>query len=325
MLIDLDGPRTRHTVSVADGPAVTVAEGCLERVVGNSNVGYSNVGNDVSKAVASGEAFTTKACVENDGPNIGPSFVVSLVGKKIGHQRLPRRRAELSTHSPQSARFPIASRPRMDSCESTRRPSIGGIMQVVITSRNVEMTTALRELTTEKVTRVTKYLPGMEKAEVRFSEERNKRISNNEVCEVTLHGHGHHVRAKASAPDSQAAVDLVIDKLAHQLTKLKDKLVTLHHDRHHHYGRRADRNKGGVALLEPDLDTFSPPPTVEPFDEAMIVKSKQFVMNPITAEEACLKMDLLQHDFFLFTNAETGRAAVVYRREDGHLGLIDAA
>jgi putative sigma-54 modulation protein len=198
-------------------------------------------------------------------------------------------------------------------------------MQVVITSRNVAMTEHLRSLTTEKVTRVTKYLPGMEKAEVRFSEERNRRISNNEVCEVTLHGHGHHVRAKASATDSQAAVDLVIDKLAHQLTKLKDKLVTKHHDRHHHHGRRAERNKGGVALLEPDLETFIVPPSPESFNEAKIVKTKQFLMDPLSPDEACLKMDMLQHDFFMFTNAETGRAAVVYRREDGHLGLIDSA
>ena len=194
-------------------------------------------------------------------------------------------------------------------------------MQVVIRSRNLEVDERLRSLAEDKVTRVTKFFPGMDHAEITFFEEKNRRIAKHDVCEVTLHGHGHHIRAKASAVEPFAALDLVIDKLAQQLSKLKDKLVTRHHDRHHHYGKRTEDNKGGVALLEP----APPAPVVDPSpDEARIVKVKQFVVDPLTADEAVLKMDLLQHDFFLFTNSETGKAAVVYRREDGHLGLIDA-
>lgn len=56
-----------------------------------------------------------------------------------------------------------------------------------------------------------------------------------------------------------------------------------------------------------------------------IVKSKRFAMFPMTAEEAVERMELLGHGFFFFTNAETSRAAVVYRRDDGHVGLIDEA
>ncbi len=194
-------------------------------------------------------------------------------------------------------------------------------VQVVIRSRNIELDERLKNLAEDKVTRVTKYFPAMEQAEISFFEEKNKRIAKHDVCEVTLHGHGHHIRAKATAVDPFAALDLVIDKLAHQLSKVKDKLVTRHHDRHHHYGKRTDQNKGGVALLEPDLT----PPVEDPSpDEARIVKVKQFAVSPLSADEAVLKMDLLQHDFFLFTNIDTGRAAVVYRRDDGHLGLIDA-
>ena len=193
-------------------------------------------------------------------------------------------------------------------------------MQIVIRSRNVELTDRLRSVATEKISRVTKYLDGMDHAEITFFEERNKRISQHEVCEVTLSGHGHHVRAKASAADSFAAVDLVVDKLGHQLAKLKDKLVTKHHQRHHHPGNW--QGKGGTALLEPVAPAVGDP--VAP-DEARIVKTKQFEVLPMSADEAVLNMDLLQHDCFLFTNEDTGRAAVVYRREDGHLGLIDAA
>lgn len=194
-------------------------------------------------------------------------------------------------------------------------------MQVVIRSRNIELDNRLKLLAEDKVTRVTKFFPGMDQAEITFFEEKNRRIAKHDVCEVTLHGHGHHIRAKANAIDPFAALDLVIDKLAQQLSKLKDKLVTRHHDRHHHYGKRTEDNKGGVALLEPAIE----PPKEDPSpDEARIVKTKQFAVDPLSADEAVLKMDLLQHDFFLFTNIDTGRAAVVYRRDDGHLGLIDA-
>ena len=65
----------------------------------------------------------------------------------------------------------------------------------------------------------------MDRAEVHFSEERNPRIAAKEVCEVSLDGHGHHVRCKAAAADGFAAVDLAVEKLEHQLYKLKSKLV----------------------------------------------------------------------------------------------------
>ena len=162
-------------------------------------------------------------------------------------------------------------------------------VQVVIRSRNLELDDRLKTLAEDKVTRVTKYFPAMEHAEISFFEEKNKRIAKHDVCEVTLHGHGHHIRAKASAIDPFAALDLVVDKLAQQLSKVKDKLVTRHHDRHHHYGKRADDNKGGVALLEPNLT----PPVEDPSpDEARIVKVKQFAVTPLSADEAVLKMDL---------------------------------
>ena len=198
-------------------------------------------------------------------------------------------------------------------------------MQIVIRSRNIDLTDHLREVATEKINRLVKYLEGMETAEVRFFEERNPRIAKHEVCEVTLHGHGHHVRAKASAIDAFAAIDLVIDKLMHQLTKLKDKLVTKHHQRHHHPKGWDQTHKGGVAVLEPAPVVEEASVAAESPDEARIVRTKQFKIEPMCADDAALQMDMLQHDFYMFTNNETGRSAVLYRRSDGHLGLIDSA
>src|SRR5687767_11422032 len=64
----------------------------------------------------------------------------------------------------------------------------------------------------------------MDRAEVHFSEEKNPRIQDKESCEVTLEGHGHHVRCKVSAPDGFVAIDRAVEKLEHQLHKLKTKL-----------------------------------------------------------------------------------------------------
>jgi putative sigma-54 modulation protein len=173
----------------------------------------------------------------------------------------------------------------------------------------------MRATVEEKINRLSRYLDGMERAEVWFAEEQNPRIADKEVCEVTMYGHGHIVRAKAAAPDALAAVDRVVDKLEHRMEKLKGKLMGRSHPRRH----TANGVNGNHAADADDLDAT-------PNDlSARIVKTKQFDIKPMTPEEAALQMELLGHDFFFFTNAETERAAVVYRRADTNIGLIDAS
>jgi putative sigma-54 modulation protein len=149
---------------------------------------------------------------------------------------------------------------------------------------------------------------------VPFSEEHPRRVADKEVCEVTLVGHGHHVRCKVSAPDGFAAVDLAVEKLEHQLHKLKTKLVK----RNHATVRNGSNGNGTAAAATDTIDDEAP-------SGPRIVKTKAFQIKPMTPEEAILQMDLMGHDFFFFTNAETERAAVVYRRNDGDVGLIDQA
>ncbi|HEV2809834.1 MAG TPA: ribosome-associated translation inhibitor RaiA [Acidimicrobiales bacterium] len=197
-------------------------------------------------------------------------------------------------------------------------------MDVSVSSRNIELTEALRDMTTEKISRLGRFLDGMDRAEVHFFEERNPRISDKDVCEVTMDGHGHHVRAKVAAADPFAAVDAAVNKLEHQLHKLKTKLVGRSHPR-----RRDDQAFPPLALV--DLDTDVPYSTPVGGDEDAsrdgyrIVKSKRFTMKPMTPEEAVMQMELLGHSFYFFSNAETGRAAVVYHRSAGDVGLIDEA
>jgi putative sigma-54 modulation protein len=193
-------------------------------------------------------------------------------------------------------------------------------VDIAIRSRNVEVPDALRVAASEKVARLSRFLDGMDRAEICFTEERNPRISEREVCEVTMHGHGHVVRAKAAAAEPLAAVDKVIDKLEHRMTKLKGKLVGRSHPRRHTSVDSAASHGVDRAPLD-DADTED----ADALDDGQItiVKTKQFAIKPMTADEAALQMELVGHDFFLFTNAETSRAAVVYRRSDGHVGLID--
>lgn len=194
-------------------------------------------------------------------------------------------------------------------------------MQVTVSRRHTEVPESLRVMTEEKIGRLSRYVEGLEYAEVHFWEHKNPRIADKEVCEVTIEGHGHHVRCKVQAPDGFQAVDLAYDKLEHQLHKLKTKL------RRRHQG--APKNHKGADKLGAVV-TLPEEPVVEPGEAdadpgPRIVKSKRFAMFPMTAEEAAARMDLLGHGFFFFTNTVTSRAAVVYRRDDGDVGLIDEA
>ena len=180
-------------------------------------------------------------------------------------------------------------------------------MDVTVSSRHVELTAALRSAAEERIGRLTRYLDGMDRAEVHLYEERNPRIADKkDVCEVTVEGHGHHVRAKVAAPDPFSAVDAAAQKLEHQLHKLKTKLVGRSHP-------KARANGNGVARDDGE--------TAERSDD--IIRMKRFASKPMSIEEALLQLDLLGHDFYLFTDASTLRANVLYRRKDGGIGLIE--
>jgi len=208
-------------------------------------------------------------------------------------------------------------------------------MDITVSSRQMPVSASLRAAAEEKISRLGRYLDGMERAEVHFGEERNPRIADSQTCEVTLHGHGHHVRAKVAAPDVFAAVDAAVDKLEHQLHKLKSKLVARNH------GRRGVTSGSApvstdiseaptgtdIAVADADgegeLGPESFPLVVRIADEAKVVKTKRFSMKPMTPDEAILQMEMLSHQFFFFMNAHTGLSSVVYKRDDGDIGLIE--
>jgi putative sigma-54 modulation protein len=183
-------------------------------------------------------------------------------------------------------------------------------MEFTVRGRHMDVPEKLKAAAQEKVTRLARHLDGWEDAEVQFFEERNPRISEKEVCEVTLRGHGQVLRAKAASGDPFTAVDRVVDKLAHQVEKLKSR-----QSRKGHHRRPPVDSAPALADDEDGEDARG---------SGRIVKVKRFDLKPMTPEEAALQMDMLGHAFFFFSNADSGVPAVVYRRDDGDVGLIDA-
>ncbi|MGQ9475194.1 MAG: ribosome hibernation-promoting factor, HPF/YfiA family [Actinomycetota bacterium] len=178
-------------------------------------------------------------------------------------------------------------------------------MQIIVKGKNLEVTDALRDYALEKVGRVEKYLDRIIKTEIELSVEKNPKIQENQVVEVTIFSSGPVIRAKEAATDMYQAIDLVCSKLERQARKVKRKLI----DRHHH----ARNPFKETAVLSGEEEEAEP----------VIVKTKSFPLKPMTPEEACLQMELVGHDFFVFINSDTEETNVVYRRKDGNYGLIE--
>jgi len=181
-------------------------------------------------------------------------------------------------------------------------------MDVVVKGRHIEITPALREYAEEKIRKLSRYL-NLPKAEVELSIERNPRISENQTAEVTIYTRGPVIRGKESTVDMHASIDLVAEKLEKQIKKYKGKVYNNHNNKAHG--------------LSAEALAASPEPRMAETPEPSIVKTKQFAVKPMTPEEATLQMELLGHDFFVFTNSETEEINVVYRRSDEDYGLIE--
>ena len=206
-------------------------------------------------------------------------------------------------------------------------------MQVTVTGRNTRVPQNLKEHAVHKLEKVERYFDRIMSMQIEFSEEHNPRLaSRKHTVEVTVTTKKHVIRAHASGPDPKDAIDAVESKLEAQVKRLKSKFV-----------RRGSRSKGvtkaGSSAL-PTPDELPLPPgarngsvgPIESLDEVdeeggghgpLISRVKRFAVKPMTAEEAVLQMKSLGHDFYLFVNAESEQAGVVYRRRDGSFGLIE--
>ena len=188
-------------------------------------------------------------------------------------------------------------------------------MQITVKGRNISVTEALERYATEKVERVRKFFDderGVSRAEVELIHERNPSIPEPEVVETTLFISGTDLKAREASADMYASIDRMSDKLERQVRRYR--------------GRQLDRWQGQKKRFA--SEETPEPILVEDVEEELesrIVRTKQFQMKPMSPEEATLQMELLDHAFFVFTNADTGEINVVYRRRDGNYGLIEPA
>jgi len=190
-------------------------------------------------------------------------------------------------------------------------------MDIVVRGKNRPVSSRLDAVAREKVSRIAKFTHDAGRVEVDFAEQQHRRASESQLCEITVHLKKHFVKAHASAPEAEAALDLAVDKIGHQVARIKEKRVSRSHPR-----RRNGHDNGNVAngaVVDLDDDELDGDDSAD----ARIVKTKRFTAKPMDPGEAALQLQLLGHDFYLFTNSETGRAAVLYRRHDGDLGLIE--
>lgn len=178
-------------------------------------------------------------------------------------------------------------------------------MRLEVKGRNVEVNDSIRRYAEEKLDRVERQLPEETQIEVELTLETNPSISEDHIAEATVWTKGSTLRVRESSNAFETSIDQLSDKLERQVKRYREKRSR------RETGRRANGHQS-------DEPSFSG----EQLDR-MIVKSKQFELQPLTPEEAAVELELIGHDFFVFTNAETGLTNVVYRRRAGAYGLIE--
>ncbi len=191
-------------------------------------------------------------------------------------------------------------------------------MQVTVTGRNVELTTALKDYLTEKLQRSQKHFDHALVATALLSVAKNPSVAQNQTAEVTIKLNGSVIRGEESTENMYASIDLVADKIERQLRKYKT--------RYYQKGNKA-KSKNGSHAFEIGSDAYSDATDTKEFSAdgfmPKIVRSKRFTLKPMPADEACKHMDLLGHDFFMFINSDSNQVNTVYHRRDGNYGLIE--
>ena len=193
-------------------------------------------------------------------------------------------------------------------------------MKLLIHGRNLDVTPALRDYTETKLDRAIHHFNDLvQEADVHLSVARNPRVPQ-QTAEVTVFANGTVIRAQERSENLYASIDMAAGKLARQLRRWKER----HSDHHHSHGHSASHT--------PSTDVVNDASPVESSllqgREAELpdpgVRRKYFAMPPMGLEEARRQLDLIDHDFYLFREKESDQLQVIYRRNHGGYGVIQA-
>ncbi|MGT2667721.1 ribosome hibernation-promoting factor, HPF/YfiA family [Streptococcus rifensis] len=173
-----------------------------------------------------------------------------------------------------------------------------------IRGENIEVTEAIRDYVELKVSKIEKYFS----EDVELNAKVNLKVYKEKTAkvEVTIPLGNVTLRAEDVSQDMYGSIDLVVDKIERQIRKNKTKIERRHREK------------------VPTAHLFTEELVEEGGPEAKIVRTKQVDLKPMSVEEALLQMELVGHDFFIFTDVETNETHVLYKREDGNVGLLEA-
>ena len=171
-------------------------------------------------------------------------------------------------------------------------------MRFIITARNIDLTEGLKKAVENKLSKLDRYFTEGTEVNVALSVQHDR-----QKIEVTIPMKGSIIRAEEVDADMYAAIDLVQETLERQLRKYKTRLL--------------NREQSGFA------PAYIEEAVPEEEEEIKIIKTKRFAIKPMDPEEACLQMEMLGHDFFVFRNAENDMVSVVYKRKNHTYGLIE--
>ena len=174
-------------------------------------------------------------------------------------------------------------------------------MIFIISGKNIEVTPGLKDSVISKLGKLERYFTPDTEIIVTLSVEKDR-----QKIEVTIPVKGDIIRSEQTSTDMYVSIDLVEEVIERQLRKYKNKLIARHQE-------------GGTFKQE----FFEEEPAIDSNDEIQIVRTKKFGIKPMFPEDACVQMELLGHDFFVFSNAETEEVNVVYKRKNGTFGLIE--
>jgi putative sigma-54 modulation protein len=178
-------------------------------------------------------------------------------------------------------------------------------MELQIVAKNsVEVSETLQAYVEKKVGKLGRYLPTLDEGKVEISREGTKLPEQRFTVQVTLVSRGVLIRAQEKSKDIRTAIDKVVDVLSKRIERYKGKL----YDK----GRGVSFTRQGAAIEAEETEA-----------PKRVVKTKRFLVKPMSVDEAINQMELLGHDFFLFIDADTERINLLYRRENGDYGLIE--
>jgi len=188
-------------------------------------------------------------------------------------------------------------------------------MKLVIQGKNIEITDAIRSYVDQKITKAVSHFKHLtNEVDVNLSVAKNAHTTSKQSAEVTLYINGAVVRAEESSENLYASIDLVANKITRQLRKYKEK----------RNGRNFSSVKPNDALMSTENPTADVSELLNKSPELpeAVLRTKYFSMPPMTVQEALEQLELVDHDFYMFTNADTGEINVVYERNHGGYGLL---